>query len=279
MNRIEAIFDRLRREGGKALMPFITAGDPDLETTARLLPAIERAGGAICELGFPFSDPIADGPVIQASMARALDRGVKTRQILEVVSAARGALSMGLVAMVSYSIVHRLGPAQFFRDCRAAGFDGLIIPDLPLEEGEQAAKQAADAGLICSFLIAPTTPIERAEKIAKLCTGFIYLLSRAGLTGEQAALPADLPKRIERLRGVTQLPIAVGFGIASAEQVAQVVKVADAAIVGSAIVRRIERATSKGEQDRGAVVAEVASFVGELASGLSEGAAVREEAS
>jgi len=269
MNRIEAIFDRLRSRGDKALMPFITAGDPDLDTTGQLLPAMERAGASICELGIPFSDPIADGPVIQASMTRALERGVRPRRILEMVDRHRADLNMGLVAMVSYSIVYRLGGGSFYRDCRDAGFDGLIIPDLPLEEAREEARKVRSTGLTCSFLIAPNTSPQRAEEIAKICSGFVYVLSRAGLTGEQTVLATDLPRRIKRLRNITDLPIAVGFGISSPRQVAQVTHIADAAIVGSAIVRRIARVTANGEHSPRNVVAEVEPFVSELAGGLA----------
>ncbi len=280
MNRIDAIFESLRGRGQKALMPFVTAGDPDLPTTAALLGAIESGGGSICELGIPFSDPIADGPVIQASMTRALDGGVRLGQIFDMVASVRGSLSMGLVAMVSYSIVHRIGVDGFCRDAAKAGFDGLIVPDLPLEESGAMGKAVQGHGLTCSYLIAPTTSIERAEQLAKASSGFVYVVSRAGITGEQRELPSELPERIERLRGVTDLPIAVGFGISGATQVRQVCAVADAAIVGSALVRRVNDAIGEGdassvigsgglsESHRGEVAKCVRDFVTELAGGL-----------
>ena len=272
MNRIDEIFADLRRRRGRALMPFLTAGDPDLVTTQRLLGAIEHAGASVCELGIPFSDPIADGPVIQASMSYALDRGIKPSAILNMVAQQRARLKMGLVAMVSYSIVHRMDSGAFLRDCKAAGIDGVIIPDLPVEESATVRDQVTKADLVCSFLIAPTTPIARAETIARACTGFVYVLSRAGITGERTELPADLPEHIRRLRGVTDLPIAVGFGVSSAEQVAQVVSVADAAIVGSAIMRRVAQQRERGAD---AVVTSVADFVAGLAQGLNGPAVVR----
>ena len=269
MNRIDGIFANLRSAAppGKALMPFLTAGDPDVATTARLLPAIAAAGAGICELGIPFSDPVADGPVIQASMTRALDRKITVSQIFEAVAQQRSRVQMGLVAMVSYSIVYRLGARTFVQQAQQAGFDGFIFPDLPLEESAQVIDTVRDRGLICSLLIAPATPIERAEKIAAASSGFVYLLSRAGITGEQAALAPELPGMVERLRSVTDLPIAVGFGISSAQQVRQVVAVADAAIVGSAIVRRIAEHAAAGPQR---VVEEVSRFVAELATGLGD---------
>ncbi len=267
MNRIERIFSELRDADpvGKALMPFLTAGDPDVATTGRLLPAIEAAGASICELGIPFSDPVADGPVIQASMTRALDNRITVDQIFDMVRQVRPQVSIGLVAMVSYSIVHRIGVERFVAKAKDAGIDGFIFPDLPLEESQVVIGPVRDAGLICSLLIAPNTPIERAQAIAAACSGFVYLLSRAGITGEQATVAPELPGIVARLREVTDLPIAVGFGISNAEQVRQVVSVADAAIVGSAIVRRIDEHRAQGA-DR--IVDEVQRFVGELATGL-----------
>lgn len=272
MNRIDRIFHDLRSRRGKALMPFITAGDPDIETTAAMLPRIEEAGASICELGIPFSDPIADGPVIQASMAYALSKKLRTQDILDTVRRLRPSLNMGLVAMVSYSIVHRLGAQRFVTDAAASGFDGFIFPDLPLDESDAVLRKVRDAGLTCTLLIAPTTPIERAEKIAKASSGFVYVLARAGITGERSALPADLTARVRRLREVTDLPIAVGFGVSTPDQVRDVVEVADAAIVGSAIMRRVAQVRDRG---RAAVAAEVSSFVSELAAGLPGNAVAR----
>lgn len=271
MSRIDRIFTELAAQGRKGLMPFITAGDPDLETTAALLPAIQRAGAPICELGIPFSDPIADGPVIQASMTHALDKGLRPKQVLEMVSRLRSTLDIGIIAMVSYSIVYRIGHLGsgddgfgFLREAKAAGIDGFIIPDLPIEEAGPVCEAAASLDVSCSFLISPSTPDARAQQIARACTGFVYVLSRAGLTGEQAALPVDLPDRLRRIRSVTDLPIAVGFGISTRQQVEDVTGVADAAIVGSAIMRRIAPMREKGRE---AVVREVEGFVRELAGG------------
>ncbi|MEX0654219.1 MAG: tryptophan synthase subunit alpha [Phycisphaeraceae bacterium] len=281
MNRIDRIFRDLRSasagaaEGaaqGKALMPFITAGDPDIATTGELLPALEQAGASVVELGIPFSDPIADGPVIEASMAHALRQGLRVHDVFEQVAAVRSKVDLGLVAMVSYSLVHRMGLDRFIDDAKSAGLDGFILPDLPLEESQPAREAVAKAGLILSMLIAPNTPIERARRIASASSGFLYVISRAGITGERAELPPELPRRIQRLREATDLPVAVGFGISSAEQVRDVVAVADAAIVGSAIVRQV---AAHREQGGPAVVDAVASFTRELASGLPGRTAVR----
>lgn len=275
MNRIDAIFRAHRERGEKALMPFLTAGDPDLPTTARLLTTIQKAGASICELGIAFSDPIADGPVIQASMTHALGRGVRPAAVLDMVAQQRSQLRMGLVAMVSYSIVYRLGVERFIQQSCDVGLDGLIFPDLLVEESEPVRQAAAQRGLVCSFLISPTTPITRAQRIAEASSGFVYLLSRAGVTGERSDLPADLAGRIEALRSVTDLPVAVGFGVGRREQVQQVLEVADAVIVGSAIMRRVAQFREDGSD---AVVEEVGGFVGELADGLVGGMGVNDHA-
>ncbi|MFK7790004.1 MAG: tryptophan synthase subunit alpha [Phycisphaeraceae bacterium] len=239
MNRIDRIFQTLSSQRGKALMPFITAGDGGVELLGSIIPALEQGGASICEVGIPFSDPIADGPVIQASMTRALDAGIRVEQVFEQIASVRDKTELGLVAMVSYSIVYRIGLDAFVKQSAQAGFDGFIFPDLPLEESQAARDAAADAGLILSMLIAPTTPIDRAQQIAAASTGFAYVVSRRGITGESGALPPELPDRLAKLRDVTDAPMAVGFGISSPDQVRDVVAVADAAIVGSALVRRM----------------------------------------
>ncbi len=268
MNRINQIFERNRREGRKTLMPFLTAGDPDLDTTARLLVACQQAGAGVCELGFPFSDPIADGPVIQASMTHALAGGIRPDDVFAMVARVRARVELGLVAMVSYSIVRRLGPESLIPKAAHAGFDGLIFPDLPLEECQRSGilDIVADHGLTCSLLISPTTAPDRGLRVAAASSGFVYLLSRSGITGEQPSLPPDLPPRIRQLRHGTSLPIAVGFGISNAAQVRQVVADADAAIVGSAIMRHVDRYRQEGPD---AVVEQVQRYVTDLASGLA----------
>ena len=203
-------------------------------------------------------------------MSRALDAGARVDDIFRMVRQARDGdgvepgLSIGLVAMVSYSIVHRLGLAAFVQQAKQAGLDGFIFPDLPLEESGPARQAAADAGLILSMLIAPTTPIDRAQQIAAASTGFVYIVSRSGITGARSALPEELPERLQRLRGVTDLPMAVGFGISSAAQVRQVVRVADAAIVGSALVQVVDQHAGPD------VVDHARRFISTLAEGLAE---------
>ena len=265
MSRIESIFAERRAAGGKALMPFVTAGYPSLDATRAILKAIARNGGAICELGIPFSDPIADGPVIQASMTEALRAGTRPAAVLEMVRGVRDELSIGVVAMVSYSIVYRMGIEAFVDRSRQAGIDGFIFPDLPLEEADATGRIVRDAGLTSTLLIAPTTPPDRAEKIARACSGFVYVVARTGITGEREDAPEGLADRVAQIRRVTDTPIAVGFGIGRPEHVAAVVEHADAAIVGSAIVRKI---TEHRDASPDRVADAVGRFVAHLATGL-----------
>jgi tryptophan synthase alpha chain len=272
MNRIDRIFHDRRRAGQRTLMPFVTAGDPDLASTEALLPALEQAGASVVELGIPFSDPIADGPVIEQSMTRALNRGTTLSDVLAMVRSVRAKVELGLVAMVSYSIVYRYGLERFVGDARAAGIDGLIFPDLPVDEAGPAQNAAAEAGLTLSLLIAPTTPIDRARAIAAASTGFVYVVARAGTTGQQAALPPELTDRLAELRAVTDLPLAVGFGISQPEHVRQVVREADAAIVGSALVRQLEQ---HQDADQASLVEAVSNLTRDLAGGLQQAPAAQ----
>lgn len=262
MGRIDDIFSRLRSEHASALMPFITAGYPSMEVTEEVLPKLEAAGASIVEVGFPFSDPIADGPVIASSMYEALESGATPKKVFDVIKRVRPMVNLGLMAMVSESIIARMGEASFVADAADAGFDGLIVPDIDLDAAGPL-KELADAhGLTLSLLIAPTSTPERITRIVALCSGFVYLLAREGITGESDAVP-QIDSQVQRVRAKTNLPITVGFGISSAEHVAAVTRAADAAIVGSALVRRM------GEADD--PVGAAANFVGELAAGLRRG--------
>lgn len=248
-------------------MPFVCGGRPTPASMADLLPALERAGATAVEIGVPFSDPIADGPVIAAAMHEALQAGVTPRAVLDAVASARARVTIPLIAMVSVSLAHRLGVASFVRDAASAGIDGVIFPDAPLEESERFTAPARESGLTASLLISPTTPPARAARIAAASSGFVYVLARAGITGEQGdGPPAGLRERIALLRGVTDLPLACGFGVSTAGHVRAVVRDAgaDAAIVGSALVRRLEDAHASGEDP--AVAAH--RFVCSLADGL-----------
>jgi tryptophan synthase alpha chain len=270
-NRIDFIFSQRRAEGLKTLMPFVVGGRPTPDAFAGLLRAMHGSGANIVEIGIPFSDPIADGPVIAGAMHEALEAGVTPESVLAQVADARkddSLADLGLVAMVSMSIVYRFGAHDFCRRCAESGFDGLIVPDVPLEEADQITPHAAAHGLTTTFLVAPTTPLERAKRIAERCSGFVYMLARSGITGEAGGGPSSeaLDKRIALLHQSSGLPVAVGFGIASGEDVRQTVHSAgaDAAIVGSALVKRLENADPGDPVNTCA-----AEFVSELAAGLS----------
>jgi tryptophan synthase alpha chain len=243
MNPVDALFARLRADGRKAFIPFLTAGDPDATSTAALLPEVAAAGADLIEVGFPFSDPIADGPVIQASYTRALNGGLK---IAEVFAAVRQATSSAgfaapVVGMVSYSLVHRRGPAAFVAEARAAGLSGLIVPDLVADEADAFADVCREADCKLILLVTPTTTPERAARIVRLCSGFVYCVSVVGITGEREALPAQLKHQLARLRTMTDLPLCVGFGVSRPEHVRHLKDMADGVIVGSALIKKLEQ--------------------------------------
>lgn len=267
MNRLQAAFAALHAAGRKTLLPYITAGYPDADTTVEILRRIDPRHCAAVELGIPFSDPIADGPVIQTSFARALARGFRLDPLWATLQRRRTEIAVPLLAMVSYSIVQRRTPGAFVAAARAAGIDGLIVPDLALEEAEElaATTRAHDCGLI--LIVAPTSTAERRRRIAALSAPFIYYQSLAGVTGERSALPADLAAHVGELRAETGKPICVGFGIATPAQVAAVCAVADGAIVGSALVRRMNAAVDRGA-DTAALATDVTEFIEELARAL-----------
>ena len=265
MSSIDQQFAKLRDEGRKALMPFITAGDPDLDFTEQLLRELDWRGCHLCELGIPYSDPIADGPVIQASYTRALDRGLRLAPILEMVERVTPEVRTPLVTMVSYAIVYRHGLARYVDEARAAGVAGAIVPDLPVEEAEELAKICRDADFSLIQLVTPTTPRERAVRIAETSSGFLYYVSVAGITGERTELPPELVENVGWLREQTTLPICVGFGISRAEHVKMLAPVADGIIVGSAIVRQIANAE---QRSRDAVLDGVGQYVSELLAAL-----------
>lgn len=272
MNRIDALFARLKSEGRRALMPFVTAGDPDLASTALLIAELIKRGASMIEVGIPYSDPIADGPVIAASYHRALERGVRVAHVFQTLRTLRAETSAKigdapLVSMVSYSIINRIGVDRYLGEAVAAGLDGLIVPDLPVEESESLLKRATDSGLKLIQLITPTTPRERAVRIARLATGFIYYVSVAGLTGERQALPPQLTDDVAWLRTQTDLPICIGFGISSPEHVRRLAPVADGLIVGSAIVKRLEQADNRPPAE---VVREIGDFVAELVAATDD---------
>lgn len=241
-NRIDAAL-RSRPPG---LWPFLAAGYPSIDVTAAILRGLNSVPIRGVEIGFPFSDPIADGPVIQYAFSRALSAGVHVCDVFSMVAAVRGEVGYPLLAMVSASIVYRIGLQRFMDDARSAEFDGLIVPDLPLEEAPGLAKLAAGAGLKLSMLVAPSTPPDRQQQIARTAGGFLYYVSVQGTTGERGSLPVGLSEHVARLKGATGLPVLVGFGISTPEHVREVCSFADGAIVGSAIVRRISELVDQG---------------------------------
>lgn len=259
MSRVADIFAAQR----PVLIPFITGGHPSIESTAQVLPALERAGAAIIEVGFPFTDPIADGPVIAQSMHQALQKGVTPRAIFNVVRRVRPSVEAALLAMVTDSIITRMGPERFIREAAEAGFDGLIVPDIDLEAAVPLAGLARLHHLSFTLLVAPTTAEDRIKRIVELCSGFVYVLARVGITGERRELDEQaLQQRLAQIRRHTSLPLAVGFGISNVQQVRSVARLADGVIVGSALVRRMQAAGDAG------AAAAAEQFVRDLAPGL-----------
>ena len=263
MSAVDQLFSDLRSKKQKALMPFFTAGDPDIATTAELVRAAGSAGASLCEIGVPYSDPIADGPVIQASYQRALDKGFKLRQLFELGRELNSDVSMPLVTMVSYSIIYRVGLELYVKQAMDAGYAGAIVPDLLVEEAAEFSKICSDADFSLIQLVTPTTPRQRQVKIAESSSGFLYYVSVTGITGERRELPADLADNVAWLREQTDLPICIGFGISDRETAARLAPVADGLIVGSAIVRRVAEAA-----DRGAAARAVAEFIHEVREGI-----------
>lgn len=264
MNRITRAFVEAKERGQGALLPFVCGGSPEPEALLKLLPALESAGASVVEIGFPYSDPIADGPTIAAAMHEALVRGTTPAAIFEQVRAVRDQLQMGLVAMVSVSIVTAMGgPESFVERAVDAGFDGFIFPDLPMDEADAFREACKGRGATMTMLISPTSPTERAIEIANASSGFAYLLARAGVTGERTDVP-DIAERVRSIRSKSSTPIACGFGISNADQVSAIVRHADGAIVGSALVRSLIEAHKSGKD----YVHEAEHFVHELAMGL-----------
>jgi len=238
-NRIDAKFTGLRAQSKKALIAYISAGDPHLAATRELALALEGAGVDILELGVPFSDPLADGIVNQLAASRALAAGTTVRGVLDAIRELRRESQIPIVLYTYMNPIYRYGFAEFHRDAEAAGVDGLLILDLPPDEDVRNAELATTSGLKRIRLIAPTTPPSRIAQLTGGASGFVYYVSREGVTGERQDVAASLPERVRAIRATTSLPIAVGFGISSPEQVREVARHADAVVVGSAIVKRI----------------------------------------
>jgi tryptophan synthase alpha chain len=243
LGRISQAFSQLKQDGKKAFVPFITAGDPDLETTAKLLIELSVAGATVIELGVPFSDPMADGPVIQRASERALKNNFGIEQILDVVGQVRRSVETPIILFSYYNPLFQFGLDRLCAAAERSGVDGVLVTDLTPEEASQfkSALRAHDLDMI--FLIAPTSTDSRLRLVAEQASGFIYAVSRAGVTGARDEVSAEAEKLVKRMRAFSDLPVVVGFGISSATQVAQVERYADGVVVGSAIVAELERSS------------------------------------
>ena len=265
MSAVDELFEGLRRKNQKAFIPFITAGDPDLEFTGAVLQELVRRGSSLCEIGIPYSDPIADGPIIQASYSRALERKIRVDQILAALQSISHELSAPIVTMVSYAVIFRRGLEAFVGEAQDAGVAGVIVPDLPVEESEGLARICRDNDLSLIQLVTPTTTRDRALRIIENSTGFVYYVSITGITGERQELPLDVVDSVAWLREQCPLPVCIGFGISRPEHVRVLSPVADGVIVGSAIMRRIGEVTDKSPAQ---VVQGVGDFVTSLIRSL-----------
>ena len=248
MNRIDNIFKKLKSRRKKAFITYITAGDPDLAATGKLVSILERSGADIIELGIPFSDPIADGPTIQAASYRALLKKASLIKILDLVKKIRKDTEIPLVFMTYYNPIFKYGLKRFFMSCKKAGVDGVIVPDLPIEEADELTRLGKKTGIRTIFLIAPTSTKDRMRKIVKRSSGFIYYVSSTGVTGARRSLPSDMIKNVRIIRSMTDKPVAVGFGVSDSKQAKLIARTADGVIVGSAIDRIIAESGSAAQK-------------------------------
>lgn len=240
MTSVSQRFAQLKAQHQCALIPFITAGDPDLETTTKALTILAEQGADLIELGVPYSDPLADGPVIQAAASRALQKGVKLQDVLTIIEKVTPEIDIPIILFTYYNPIFHRGSDLFLTQIAEAGVKGLVVPDLPLEEAENFLDMAQAQGVEVTLLVAPTSPLERIEAIAAKSQGFIYLVSVTGVTGMRSQIEKRVPELIARLKNVTNKPIGVGFGISEPEQATQIKEWgADAVIVGSAFVKRL----------------------------------------
>ncbi|HHL39154.1 MAG TPA: tryptophan synthase subunit alpha [Deltaproteobacteria bacterium] len=262
--RIKEVFDRLRRSGEKALVAFVTAGDPDLEATEEIIAEMERRGVDIVELGVPFSDPMADGPTIQASSERALRRGTTLRDVLGLVARVRKKSGIPIVLFGYYNPVFVYGPANFARHAARAGVDGVLVVDLPPEEADELTTELDRVGIDFISLLAPTSDERRIALVASRASGFIYYVSLTGVTGARKKLSTAVSGAVRRIKAVTDLPVCVGFGVSTPEQAGAVGRSADGVVVGSAIIDII---AACGEREE--IAGRVGDFVGELKAALA----------
>jgi tryptophan synthase alpha chain len=265
MKKINAMFKRLATKGETALIPYVTAGDPSLETTRGLVLEMARRGADLIELGIPFSDPLADGPTIQAACQRALKQEVNLPKIIDLVRSLRQDTDIPLVLMGYYNPILSYGLERLAREAAQAGVNGFIIPDLPGEEARDWHRAACDAGVAPIFLAAPTSGPDRIRKIGALTRGFLYYVSVTGITGARTGLPDDLKTALAEVRTLIKCPLAVGFGISTPAQVQDLAPLVDGIVVGSAIVQKI--ACRQGPE----VIKEIGDFVAELKAPLRSG--------
>jgi len=245
MNRIDKLFKRLKKERKKALIIYLTAGYPSLKATEKLIIELEKSGADLIEIGIPFSDPLADGPTIQKASQYALSKGVNLKAILGMVRSVRRKISIPLVFMTYYNLVMHYGLKKFVRDSKKAGVDGIIIPDLPPEEGKEIVSASKKEGFDVIFLAAPTSTKVRLETIASKTSGFVYYVSLTGVTGARKKLPKDITDHVKALKKITKKPVCVGFGISKPGQARRISRLADGVIVGSAVIKVIEKNMGK----------------------------------
>lgn len=264
MTRISEVFAKLKEKREAALVPFLTAGDPDIGTTYALVCEMVRRGADMIELGVPFSDPMADGPVLQRAAERALENGTSLSQIFDLVARLRRTVGIPIVLFGYYNPIWRYGIGRFVEDAKDAGVDGVLCVDLPPEEAGEFKTETDRLDLDLIFLIAPTTPVERIATVLSEARGFVYYVAVSGVTGTRQSMPDDMSRMVSRIRSISSVPVGVGFGISRPEHATQVGRVADAAIVGSAVSIIIENL--RGEAS---LVEEVGEFISQLKLGLS----------
>ena len=267
MSRIQTRFEEIRKANRKALVTFVTGGDPDLESTRRIFAVIEQSGADIVELGVPFSDPLADGPVIQASSQRSLKSGTSLKKVIQLVADIRKDSQLPIVLMTSFNPVFVYGQQQFVVDTLQAGVDGVIIPDLPPEESGPLEAYASQKGLDMIYLLAPTSTEKRIQIINERSRGFIYYISLTGTTGVRTSLAGGIGKKVAAIKQTAKLPVLVGFGISGPEQAKNAAEISDGVIVGSAIVKLIEQNSNPEERDK--KVSEFVAGIKESINGLS----------